>query len=141
MTNSATIKVLTNIIVVQNRPPVMSVPQFGGWVQNAPGATDYTVMFTQARENKRHQKNNLIEIRRKVLGVKGTFLMPIMVELLIIIIIMFAVILILMLMRIMLSWWYYFLSLVSLTKIWLLLLQISWSEFQLVTKEYLFLSD
>ncbi|XP_006595545.1 dihydropyrimidinase-like isoform X1 [Glycine max] len=81
----------------------MSVPQFGGWVQNAPGATDYTVMFTQARENKRHQKNNLIEIRRKVLGVKGTFLMPIMVELLIIIIIMFAVILILMLMRIMLS--------------------------------------
>ncbi|KAG4964505.1 hypothetical protein JHK85_039480 [Glycine max] len=46
----------------------MSVPQFGGWVQNAPGATDYTVMFTQARENKRHQKTNLIEIRRKVLG-------------------------------------------------------------------------
>lgn len=41
------------------------MPQFGGWDQNEPGATDYsyTVVFTQARENKKHQKTNLTEIK------------------------------------------------------------------------------
>ncbi|KAL5125692.1 Dihydropyrimidinase [Glycine soja] len=51
----------------------MSVPQFGGWDQNEPGAIDYTVMFTQARENKKHQKANLIEIRRKSFGSERDF--------------------------------------------------------------------
>ncbi|TKY57131.1 Pathogenic type III effector avirulence factor Avr cleavage site [Spatholobus suberectus] len=52
---------------------MMSVPQFGGWDQKAPGATDYSMVFTQARENKKHQKTNLTEIRRKSLGSEGDF--------------------------------------------------------------------
>ncbi|TKY71486.1 Pathogenic type III effector avirulence factor Avr cleavage site [Spatholobus suberectus] len=51
----------------------MSVPQFGGWDQKAPGATNYSMVFTQARANKKHQKTNLTEIKRKSLGNEGDF--------------------------------------------------------------------
>ncbi|KAK7386153.1 hypothetical protein VNO78_26175 [Psophocarpus tetragonolobus] len=51
----------------------MSVPQFGAWDQNAAGTTDYTVMFTKARANKRQQKTNPTEIRRRSLGSERDF--------------------------------------------------------------------
>lgn len=41
----------------------MSVPEFGGWDQKAPGTTDYSMVFTQARANKKQQKTNLTEIK------------------------------------------------------------------------------
>ncbi|KAG4945419.1 hypothetical protein JHK87_041426 [Glycine soja] len=47
---------------------MMSVPQFGGWDQKAPGATDYSMVFTQARANKKQQKTNLTEIKHRSLG-------------------------------------------------------------------------
>lgn len=37
----------------------MSVPQFGGWDQEAPGSTDYSVVFAQARANRKQHKSNL----------------------------------------------------------------------------------
>ncbi|XP_020220189.1 NEDD8-specific protease 1 [Cajanus cajan] len=49
----------------------MSVPQFGGWDQNAPGATDYSVVFTQARANKKHQKTSMTEIKTKIHEIEG----------------------------------------------------------------------
>ncbi|XP_027329601.1 uncharacterized protein LOC113846008, partial [Abrus precatorius] len=61
------------IILVQKRPAMMSVPQFGGWDQKAPGATDYSMVFTQARANKKNQKTDLTEIKRKSLGSEGDF--------------------------------------------------------------------
>ncbi|RDY08648.1 Dihydropyrimidinase, partial [Mucuna pruriens] len=57
----------------EKRSPMMSVPQFGGWDQHAPGATDYSVMFTKARANKKHQKTNLTEIGSKGLENEGDF--------------------------------------------------------------------
>ncbi|KAK9273671.1 hypothetical protein L1049_018481 [Liquidambar formosana] len=36
----------------------MSVPQFGGWDQKAPGATDYSMVFSRARANKKEQKKD-----------------------------------------------------------------------------------
>ncbi|KAK7331733.1 hypothetical protein VNO80_28471 [Phaseolus coccineus] len=51
----------------------MSVPQFGGWDQSAPGATDYSMVFTQARANKKHQKTNITEIRPVILENEGGF--------------------------------------------------------------------
>ncbi|GAU22142.1 hypothetical protein TSUD_251700 [Trifolium subterraneum] len=42
----------------------MSVPQFGGWDQKAPGATDYSMVFAQARTNKKNQKSDLAEVKR-----------------------------------------------------------------------------
>lgn len=53
---------------MQQRPAMMSVPQFGGWDQKAPGATDYSMVFTQARANKKQQKTNLTEIKHRSLG-------------------------------------------------------------------------
>ncbi|KAK4773563.1 hypothetical protein SAY87_028582 [Trapa incisa] len=35
-----------------------SVPQFGGWDQEAPGSTDYSVLFAQARANRKQHKRN-----------------------------------------------------------------------------------
>ena len=37
----------------------MSVPQFGGWDSKAPGATDYSMVFSQARANKKQQKTDI----------------------------------------------------------------------------------
>ncbi|XP_061372563.1 uncharacterized protein LOC133315034 [Gastrolobium bilobum] len=50
-----------------------SVPQFGGWDQKAPGATDYSMVFTQARVNKKHQKTDLTEIKHNSLGNERDF--------------------------------------------------------------------
>ncbi|KAI4308204.1 hypothetical protein L6164_031302 [Bauhinia variegata] len=53
----------------RNAPsPRMTVPQFGGWENNALGATNYSVVFTQARQNKKHQKADLSEVRRRGIG-------------------------------------------------------------------------
>jgi hypothetical protein len=49
---------------MQNKPAKMSVPQFGGWDQKAPGATDYSMVFAQARTNKKNQKSDLTEVKR-----------------------------------------------------------------------------
>ncbi|XP_027932380.1 MOB kinase activator-like 2 [Vigna unguiculata] len=56
----------------KNSPP-MSVPQFGGWDQNEAGAYDYSVVFTQARATKKHQKTNITEIKSINLGSEGGF--------------------------------------------------------------------
>ncbi|KDP43175.1 hypothetical protein JCGZ_22727 [Jatropha curcas] len=36
-----------------------SVPQFGAWDQKDPGATNYSVVFSQARANKKQQKTDI----------------------------------------------------------------------------------
>ncbi|XP_021651816.2 uncharacterized protein LOC110643667 [Hevea brasiliensis] len=36
-----------------------SVPQFGGWDSKATGATDYSMVFSQARANRKQQKTNI----------------------------------------------------------------------------------
>ncbi|OIV95539.1 hypothetical protein TanjilG_10927 [Lupinus angustifolius] len=47
----------------------MSVPQFGGWEQKPPGVpTDYSMVFNQARANKKNQKTDLDEVKRLNLG-------------------------------------------------------------------------
>ncbi|KAK7304895.1 hypothetical protein VNO77_42788 [Canavalia gladiata] len=47
----------------------MSVPQFGGWEHKAAGVpTDYSIVFSQARANKKSQKNDLTEVKRLSLG-------------------------------------------------------------------------
>ncbi|XP_004491234.1 uncharacterized protein [Cicer arietinum] len=53
---------------VSKIPTKSSVPQFGGWDQKAPGATDYSMVFTQARENKKHQKTDLTQVKRNSIG-------------------------------------------------------------------------
>ncbi|CAK8538644.1 unnamed protein product [Lathyrus sativus] len=45
-----------------------SVPQFGGWDQKSTGATDYSMVFTQARANKKQQKTDLTEVKRGSIG-------------------------------------------------------------------------
>ncbi|KAL6341769.1 hypothetical protein AAG906_038013 [Vitis piasezkii] len=37
----------------------MSVPQFGGWDQKTGGATNYSMIFSQARANKKQQKADI----------------------------------------------------------------------------------
>ncbi|OWM69133.1 uncharacterized protein LOC116210869 isoform X2 [Punica granatum] len=37
----------------------MAVPQFGGWDQKAPGATDYSMVFSRARANRKQHKSDL----------------------------------------------------------------------------------
>ncbi|WCJ28975.1 RPM1-interacting protein 4 (RIN4) family protein [Euphorbia peplus] len=37
----------------------MSVPQFGGWESKAAGATDYSMVFSRARANKKQQKTEI----------------------------------------------------------------------------------
>lgn len=43
----------------------MPVPQFGGWDQKGPGATDYSMVFARARAEKKQQK---ADIKRCSLG-------------------------------------------------------------------------
>ncbi|KAI4305907.1 hypothetical protein L6164_029236 [Bauhinia variegata] len=49
---------------IEKRAARMSVPQFGGWDQDAAGFTDYSMVFTKARENKKHQKTDISEVRK-----------------------------------------------------------------------------
>ncbi|KAG9454923.1 hypothetical protein H6P81_007827 [Aristolochia fimbriata] len=48
----------------------MSVPQFGGWDQKAGGATDYSMVFSRARANKKQQKTEVTALgnEREYLG-------------------------------------------------------------------------
>nr|XP_007146139.1 hypothetical protein PHAVU_006G015600g [Phaseolus vulgaris]ESW18133.1 hypothetical protein PHAVU_006G015600g [Phaseolus vulgaris] len=47
----------------------MSVPQFGGWEHKSGGVpTDYSMVFSQARANKKTQKTDLAEVKRLSLG-------------------------------------------------------------------------
>lgn len=51
------------------KKPKMSVPQFGGWEKKAPGVpTDYSMVFSQARANKKTQKEDLTEVKRLSVG-------------------------------------------------------------------------
>ncbi|CAK9139096.1 unnamed protein product [Ilex paraguariensis] len=43
----------------------MSVPQFGGWDQKAGVATDYSMVFSRARANRKQHKT---ELNRRSLG-------------------------------------------------------------------------
>ncbi|KAE8647369.1 hypothetical protein Csa_004264 [Cucumis sativus] len=45
-----------------------SVPEFGGWDHNAPGASNYSVVFTQARADRKQQKTDLTEFKKTSLG-------------------------------------------------------------------------
>ncbi|CAB4278730.1 unnamed protein product [Prunus armeniaca] len=51
-----------------------SVPQFGGWDQNGPDPANYTVVFTQARANRKQNKTDLTEFKRNSLGNEQEFL-------------------------------------------------------------------
>jgi len=50
---------------------MISVPKFGGWDQEAAGAIDYSMVLTQARQNKKHRKTSFSKIRRKSLENEG----------------------------------------------------------------------
>lgn len=50
-----------------------SVPQFGGWDQNSPD-TNYTVVFSQARANRKQNKTDLTEFKRNSLGNEQEFM-------------------------------------------------------------------
>ncbi|KAK7400974.1 hypothetical protein VNO78_12283 [Psophocarpus tetragonolobus] len=52
----------------EKKPVKMSVPQFGGWEHKTTVPTDYSMVFNQARENKKTQKTDLTEIKRLSLG-------------------------------------------------------------------------
>ncbi|KAI5433357.1 hypothetical protein KIW84_020584 [Lathyrus oleraceus] len=54
--------------VVMKNSAKTSVPQFGGWDQKSIGATDYSMVFTQARANKKQQKTDLTEVKRGSIG-------------------------------------------------------------------------
>ncbi|PIA53821.1 hypothetical protein AQUCO_00900423v1 [Aquilegia coerulea] len=49
----------------REKPVFMSVPQFGGWEQQAGGNTNYSMVFNQARVNRREVKR---DIRRSSIG-------------------------------------------------------------------------
>ncbi|KAI9114244.1 hypothetical protein K1719_014894 [Acacia pycnantha] len=55
--------------VQRNKGPRASVPQFGGWDQKKKGASEadlgYTVVFTKARADRQHQKNDLTDVKRQ----------------------------------------------------------------------------
>lgn len=52
---------------MQKKPVKMSVPQFGGWEHKSPGVpTDYSMVFNQARANKKNQKTNLTEVKQRL---------------------------------------------------------------------------
>ncbi|TYH04549.1 hypothetical protein ES288_A08G015500v1 [Gossypium darwinii] len=38
----------------------MSVPEFGGWDKQPPGATNYSMVFSQARANRKQQKSDVL---------------------------------------------------------------------------------
>ncbi|KAE9606277.1 hypothetical protein Lal_00025023 [Lupinus albus] len=67
---------LTLILLFMQKKAITSVPQFGGWDQNAGGATDYSMVFTQARANKKHMKSDLTEVKRISLGNEHDFVKP-----------------------------------------------------------------
>lgn len=46
----------------------MSVPQFGGWDHKAAGATDYSMVFSRARANRKQHKTDLSDFKRASLG-------------------------------------------------------------------------
>jgi hypothetical protein len=46
----------------------MSVPQFGGWDHKAAGATDYSMVFSRARANRKQLKTDLTDFKRASLG-------------------------------------------------------------------------
>ncbi|GLT58701.1 hypothetical protein SLA2020_315720 [Shorea laevis] len=46
--------------------PWGSVPQFGGWDRTSQGATNYSMVFSQARANRKQQKSEAI--RRTSVG-------------------------------------------------------------------------
>ncbi|KAI8525990.1 hypothetical protein RHMOL_Rhmol13G0273500 [Rhododendron molle] len=52
-------------ILYFQKPGWNSVPEFGGWDRKTPGATDYSVVFSRARANKKQQKN---DVNRHSLG-------------------------------------------------------------------------
>lgn len=55
--------------MLQKKPAKMSVPQFGGWEHKAQGVpTDYSMVFNQARANKKNQKTDLAEVKRLSTG-------------------------------------------------------------------------
>ncbi|MED6122339.1 hypothetical protein PIB30_038915, partial [Stylosanthes scabra] len=48
---------------------VNSVPQFGGWDQKDPAATNYSMVFAQARANRKSMKSDLSDsLKRSSLG-------------------------------------------------------------------------
>ncbi|KAF5185666.1 RPM1-interacting protein 4 (RIN4) family protein [Thalictrum thalictroides] len=49
----------------REKPVFTSVPQFGGWEQQAGGNTNYSMVFNQARVNRREVKK---DIRRSSIG-------------------------------------------------------------------------
>lgn len=51
-----------------------SVPEFGGWDHNAPGASNYSVVFTQARADRKQQKIDLTEFKKTSLGNEREFM-------------------------------------------------------------------
>ncbi|KAF5727588.1 putative RPM1-interacting protein 4 (RIN4) family protein [Tripterygium wilfordii] len=53
----------------------MSVPQFGGWDAKSPGATDYSMVFSRARANKKQQKKTDFPKHRS-LGNEQEFVTP-----------------------------------------------------------------
>ncbi|XP_062082271.1 uncharacterized protein LOC133788707 isoform X1 [Humulus lupulus] len=52
----------------------MSIPQFGGWDQK--GGTDYSMVFSRARANRKQQKMDLSEFKRSSLGNEREFINP-----------------------------------------------------------------
>ncbi|KAK1588016.1 hypothetical protein Q3G72_019187 [Acer saccharum] len=50
----------------------MPIPQFGGWEQKGPGGTNYSMVFSRARANKKQQK---ADIKRCSIG-NGHELIP-----------------------------------------------------------------
>ncbi|XP_040991092.1 uncharacterized protein LOC121238320 [Juglans microcarpa x Juglans regia] len=55
----------------------MSVPQFGGWDHTAPGATDYSVVFSRARANRKQKKTDLTDFKRNSIGTERELINPV----------------------------------------------------------------
>ncbi|TXG73457.1 hypothetical protein EZV62_002036 [Acer yangbiense] len=51
----------------------MPIPQFGGWDQKGPGGTDYSMVFSRARANKKQQK---ADIKRYSIGNEHELIPP-----------------------------------------------------------------
>ncbi|EXB80475.1 hypothetical protein L484_001258 [Morus notabilis] len=54
----------------------MSVPQFGGWEHKSPGRTDYSMVFSRARANRKQKKTDLSEFKRSSLGNERELIAP-----------------------------------------------------------------
>ncbi|GMN23615.1 hypothetical protein TIFTF001_043701 [Ficus carica] len=61
---------------VQVKNGRMSVPQFGGWEHKNPGGTDYSMVFSRARANRKQQKTDLSEFKRNSLGNERELIAP-----------------------------------------------------------------